>query len=170
VRSVPAAIAAPYATVASNTARVALYGNSQGGPRNFGLIPSPLPPSFRGLVSEAGNFRTTEESYFYSVRFDHQLTPGHGAFVRLGINPSDVTGKVSNGQNQLEVQNAFSRTANDSTRDLSVVSQLQSTLTPKTLNELRFQFARRGLGLTTNGSGVAVEIPGAASIGPVLRI
>ena len=175
VRSAPAAIAAPYATVASNTARVALYGNSQGGPRNFGLIPSPLPPSFRGLVSEAGNFKTTEESYFYSVRFDHQLTPGHGAFLRLGINPSDVTGKVSNGQNQLEVQNAFSRTANDSTRDLSVVSQLQSTLTPTTLNELRFQFARRGLGLTTNGSGVAVEIPGAASIGqepfaPVQRV
>lgn len=175
VRSAPAAIAAPYASIASNTARVALYGNSSGGPRIFGLIPSPLPASFKGLVSEAGNFTTTEESYFYSVRVDHQLTAGHAAFVRLGVNPSDVAGKVSNGQNQLEVQNAFSRTTNDSTRDLSLVSQLQSTLTPTTLNEFRFQFARRGLGLTTNGSNVAVEIPGAASIGqepfaPVRRV
>jgi hypothetical protein len=48
-------------------------------------------------------------------------------------------------------------------------------LNPTLLNELRFQFARRGLGLTTNGSDVAVEIPGVASIGqepfaPVQRI
>jgi hypothetical protein len=175
IRSTPPTIAAPYATIASNTAKVALYGNTPGGPQAFGLIPSRLPNSFKGLVTESGNFKTTQETYFYSVCFDHQLSTRHSAFIRLGVTPSNITGRTSNGQNQLEVQNSYSRTTNDSTRDLAVITQLQSTLTPTLLNEFRFQFARRGLGLTTNGSDVAVEIPGVASIGqepfaPVRRV
>jgi carboxypeptidase family protein len=175
IKSAPPAIAAPYASIASNTAKVALYGNTPGGPQAFGLIPSRLPASFRGLATESGNFKTTEETYFYSIRFDHQLSSRHSTFIRLGVTPSNITGKTSNGQNQLEVQNSHSRTTNDSIRDLAVITQLQSTMSPTLLNELRFQFARRGLGLTTNGSNVAVEIPGVASIGqepfaPVRRV
>ncbi|HVN82196.1 MAG TPA: carboxypeptidase regulatory-like domain-containing protein [Terriglobia bacterium] len=175
IRSAPPTIAAPYTAVANNSARVALYGNTPGGPRSFGLLPNPLPASFRGLVTESGNYKSTEESYYYSVRIDHRFSSRHSAFLRVGVTPSNITGRTSNGQNQLEVQNSFSRTTNNSTRDLAVISQLQSSLSPVLLNEFRFQFARRGLGLTANGTNVAVEIPGVASIGqepfaPVSRV
>ena len=71
----------------------------------------------------------------------------------------------SNGQNQLTALNGFSRTTNNSTRDIAIVSQLASNLSPSLLSEFRFQFARRGVGLTTNSTRAAVEIPGIASIG-----
>ncbi len=165
VRSAPATLAAPYATIATSAARVAILGNTQGGPTTFGLIPNPLPASFRALSSEVGNYKTTEETYFYSVRFDHQINSNHNAFVRISATPSDLTGLPSNGQNQLTALNGFSRTTNSSTRDFAVVSQLASNLGPSWLSEFRFQFARRGVGLTTNSDNVAVEIPGVASIG-----
>ncbi len=165
VRSAPAALAAPYATVASRGAQVAIFGNTPGGPTSFGLIPNPLPASFRGLSAEAGNYKTTEETYFYSARIDHQLSNSHNLFVRVSATPSDVTGLPSNGQNQLTALNGFSRTTNNSTRDWTVVSQLASNLGPSWLSEFRFQFARRGVGLTTNSTRPAIEIPGTASIG-----
>ena len=165
VRSAPTALAAPYATIADRAAQVAIFGNTPGGPTAFGLIPNPLPASFSGLSAEAGNYKTTEETYFYSVRFDHQISHSHNAFVRFSATPADVTGLPSNGQNQLTALNGFSRTTNSSTRDIAVVSQLASNLGPSLLSEFRFQFARRGVGLTTNSTRAAVEIPGIASIG-----
>jgi outer membrane receptor protein involved in Fe transport len=164
-RSAPPALAAPYATIANRAAQVAIFGNTPGGPTAFGLIPNPLPASFSGLSAEAGNYKTTEETYFYSVRFDHQISQNHNAFVRLSATPTDVTGLPSNGQNQLTALNGFSRTTNNSTRDIAIVSQLASNLSPSLLSEFRFQFARRGVGLTTNSTRAAVEIPGIASIG-----
>ncbi|MEW5974422.1 MAG: TonB-dependent receptor [Acidobacteriota bacterium] len=165
VRSAPPALAIPYATISHRAAQVALFGNTPGGPNAFGLIPNPLPSSFRGLTQEAGNYRSTEETYFLSARLDHQIAVNHSAFVRISATPSDVTGQPSNGQNQLTALNAFTRTTNSSTRDLAVVAQLVSNFGSSWLNEFRFQFARRGLGLTTNGDRVAVEIPGVASFG-----
>lgn len=165
IKNAPAALAAPYASIANSAGRVALFGNTPGGPTNFGLIPNPLPSSFRGLTSEAGNYKTTEETYFYSARFDKQFTTKHNAFVRISGTPSDVSGLPSNGQNQLTALNSFSRTTNSSTRDFALVSQLVSNLSAMWLSELRFQFARRRALLTTNGMRAAVEIPGVASIG-----
>jgi len=165
VRSAPTALAAPYAAIANRGAQVAILGNTPGGPTTFGLIPNPLPASFSGLSAEAGNYKTTEETYFYSIRFDHQLSQSHNAFVRLSATPADVTGLPSNGQNQLTALNGFSRTTNNSTRDITIVSQLASNLGLSLLSEFRFQFARRGVGLTTNSTRAAVEIPGIASIG-----
>jgi len=165
VRSAPAALAAPYATIANRAAQVAIFGNTPGGPTAFGLIPNPLPASFSGLSTEAGNYKTTEETYFYSIRLDHQISQSHNAFVRVSATPADVTGLPSNGQNQLTALNGFSRTTNNSTRDIAIVSQLASNLSPSLLSEFRFQFARRGVGLTTNSTRAAIEIPGIASIG-----
>ncbi|MCI0424000.1 MAG: TonB-dependent receptor [Acidobacteria bacterium] len=165
VRRAPAALAGPYAAIASRAAQVAIFGNTAGGPTTFALFPNPLPASFSGLSSEAGNYKTTEETYFYSARFDHQISQNHNAFVRFSATPSDVTGLPSNGQNQLTALNGFSRTTNNSTRDIALVGQLASNLSPSLLSEFRFQFARRGVGLTTNSTRAAVEIPGIASIG-----
>ena len=164
IRTAPPALAVPYGLIADKAARVALFGNTIGGPTTFGLIPNPLPASFRGLTTEAGNYRTTEETYFYSARWDHQITNNHNLFVRVSVTPADVTGLPSNGENQLTALNAFSRTTNSSTRDFALVGQLASNLSPSWLSEFRFQAARRGVGLTVNGTRSAMEIPGVASI------
>jgi len=165
IRSAPAALAVPYATIANQASRTALYGNTAGGPTAFALTSNPLPASFKGLTSEVGNYRKAEDSYLHSTRIDRRLSDVHTLFARVGISSSDIRGRPSNSQTQIDAQNALSRTSNLSVRDLSITSQMTSTLGPTWLNELRFQFARRSLGLTTSGSSVAAEIPGVASIG-----
>lgn len=165
IQSAPGTLAVPYSATVNQASRTALFGNIAGGPNTFALTSNPLPASFKGLMAEARNYSKAEDSYVHSTRFDQRLSNAHTFFARLGLSSSDVRGRPSNSQTQIDVQNAFSRTSNLSVRDLSVSSQLSSSIGPTWLNELRFQFARRGLGLTTNGSSVAVEIPGVASIG-----
>lgn len=165
IQSAPAPLAIPYATIANQASRTALYGNTPGGPTTFALTSNPLPISFRGLTAEAGNYKRTEDSYVHSTRIDKRLSNAHTLFARFGFNSSDSRGRSSNSQTQIDAQNSFSRTNNLFVRDLSLSSQLTSSLSPTWLNEFRFQFGRRGLGLTTNGSSVAIEISGAASIG-----
>ena len=132
---------------------------------SFGLIPNPLPASFRGLKAESGNYKTTYDSYVHSSRFDHLFSGNHGLFVRFGLSLSDAYGRPSNSQAQTDTQNAFSRTNNLFVRDLAVTAQISSSIGSTWLNEARFQFGRRGLGLRANSTNVAVEIPGVASIG-----
>jgi hypothetical protein len=67
----------------------------------FALVPNRLRSSFQGLITEAENYRTTEETYFYSTRFDHQISTNHKVFVRISGSPSDLTGIPSNGQYRL---------------------------------------------------------------------
>ena len=83
----------------------------------------------------------------------------------LGSVLSDAYGRPSNSQAQTDTQNAFSRTNNLFVRDLAVTAQISSSIGSTWLNEARFQFGRRGLGLRANSTNVAVEIPGVASIG-----
>jgi len=165
IQSAPAPLAVPYSLIVDQASRTGLYGNTPGGPTTFALTSNPLPASFRGLTAEARNYKKTEDSYVHSTRVDKRLSNAHMLFARFGLNSSDSRGRSSNSQTQIDAQNSFSRTNNLFVRDLSFTSQLSSSLSPTWLNELRFQFGRRGLGLTTNGSSVAVEIPGAASIG-----
>ncbi|MCI0628270.1 MAG: TonB-dependent receptor [Acidobacteria bacterium] len=165
LQRVEPAVAIPYALLATAGADVAIRGNTPGGPITFGLVPNPLPASFRGLATEVGNYKTTETTYFYSARLDHKFSSDQNLFGRFSVSPSDLTGLQSNSQNQVTALNAFSRTSNSSTRDLAIASQLTSQISPTWLSEFRFQFARRGASLTPNSSQVAVEIPGVASIG-----
>ena len=85
--------------------------------------------------------------------------------MRFGLSSSDAYGRPSNSQAQTDTQNAFSRTNNLFVRDLAVTAQISSSIGSTWLNEARFQFGRRGLGLRANSTNVAVEIPGVASIG-----
>ncbi|MEW5976429.1 MAG: carboxypeptidase regulatory-like domain-containing protein [Acidobacteriota bacterium] len=165
IRSAPASLTVPYSIVVNAASRTALYGNTPAGPTTFSLTGYPLPASFRGLTTEAGNYKTRNVSYINSTRLDHNLSDRHSLFMRVGVNASDAFGLTSNSQTQIDAHNAFSRTNNLFVRDLSVTSQLSSLVSPAWLNELRFQFSRRGLGLTTNSSDVGIEIPGIASIG-----
>jgi hypothetical protein len=145
IRSAPANLAGPYLMVADRSARTALFGNSPGGPQTFGLFPNPLPASYRGLTSEAGNYKTTQDAYVHSSRLD-QTFGTHGLFVRVGSYSSDTLGRSSNSQTQPDTQNAFSRTNDLWVRDLSVTVQLSSSFSSAWLNEARFQFGRRGAG------------------------
>jgi len=85
--------------------------------------------------------------------------------LRLGLSSSNAYGRPSNSQAQTDTQNALSRTNNLFVRDLAVTAQISSSIGSTWLNEARFQFGRRGLGLRANSSNVAVEVPGVASIG-----
>jgi hypothetical protein len=64
VKSTGPALALPYALLANAGAEAALLGNIPGGPKAFGFVPNPLPASFRGLATEVGNYKTTDETYF----------------------------------------------------------------------------------------------------------
>ena len=59
--------------------------------------------------------------------------------------PSTVTGIEVNGQDQPFGQNAYSRTSQQTYRDVAGVVQDTWTLGNNKVNEFRFQYARRGL-------------------------
>ena len=81
-----------------------------------------------------------------------------------------MTGIEVNGQDQPFGQNAYSRTSQQTYRDVAGVVQDTWTLGTSKVNEFRFQYARRGLNYFYNtqipsGSDPAVNIPGYAYFG-----
>ncbi len=105
----------------------------------------PLPASFIPLNSIRGNYPVSEGTSLWSARIDQHWNERQTTFLRASASPSLVTGIQVNAQNQNFGQNAFSRTSLQQYRDLAIVAQHQSAWTAHWLNELRFQFARRGL-------------------------
>jgi hypothetical protein len=128
-----------------------------------------LPSSFVTLRSLMGNYPISEGTSFYSGRLDHQWNDRHNSFIRVNVSPSLVTGIQVNAQNQNFGQNAGSRTSLQQSRDFAVVGQHFASLGSGTVNETRFQFARRGLhyGYSNlpGGSQVANNITGYAFFG-----
>ena len=81
-----------------------------------------------------------------------------------------MTGLEGSGEDQPFGQNAYSRTSEQTYRDVSGVAQDTWTIGSTKVNEFRFQYARRGLSYFYNtqipsGSDPAVNIPGYAYIG-----
>jgi len=128
-----------------------------------------LPSSFLSLGAQAGNFPIFEGTSIYSLRIDHQLTSAHRLTLRSSVSPSTVTGIEVNGENQTFGQNSFSRTSQQTYRDAAGTAQDTWTIGNNKVNELRFQYARRGLSYfysnAPGGSAVAVDIPGFAFTG-----
>ncbi len=128
-----------------------------------------LPSSFLTLNSQRGNFPVFEGTSLYSLRLDHNLSNSNHIMLRGNVSPSTVTGIEVNGENQTFGQNAYSRTSQQTYRDVAGVFQDTWTLGNNKINEFRFQYARRGLSYffanTTGGSDVAVNIPGFAYFG-----
>ena len=86
------------------------------------------------------------------------------------MSPSTVTGIEVSGQDQPFGQNAYSRTSQQTYRDVAGVFQDTWTIGNNKVNEFRFQYARRGLSYFYNtkipgGSDPAVNIPGFAYFG-----
>jgi hypothetical protein len=124
-----------------------------------------VPSSFQSLGSQAGNFPVFEGTSLYSLRLDHNVSNSNRLTFRLNASPSTVTGIEVSGQDQPFGQNSYSRTSEQTYRDVAGVVQDTWTIGNTKVNELRFQYARRGLSYFYNtaipaGSASSVNIPG----------
>ncbi len=191
----PAPLAQQYAFLAGGGSAIALNGSY---PQSFGLlaqlggIPTPangtspltqfpsscnslnplcngLPSQYLALNSQVGNFPVFEGTSLYELRLDHNINNNHRLMLRANVSPSTVTGIEVNGENQTFGQNAYSRTSQQTYRDVTGVAEETWLLGSNRVNEFLFQFARRGLlynySSGPGGSDVAVNIPGFAYIG-----
>ena len=130
----------------------------------------PVPASYQTLASQQGNFPVFEGTSLYSLRLDQNVGSNHRLTFRVNVSPSTVTGIEGSGQDQPFGQNAYSRTSEQTYRDVAGVFQDTWTLGTNKVNEFRFQYARRGLSYFYNtqipgGSDPAVNIPGFAYFG-----
>jgi Carboxypeptidase regulatory-like domain len=131
---------------------------------------APVPASYQTLASQMGNFPVFEGTSLYSLRLDHNVSNSNRLTLRANVSPSTVTGIEVSGQDQPFGQNAYSRTSQQTYRDVAGVVQDTWTLGNNKVNEFRFQYARRGLSYFYNtkipsGSDPAVNIPGFAYFG-----
>jgi hypothetical protein len=129
-----------------------------------------VPASYQTLASQEGNFPVFEGTSLYSLRIDHNLSNSNRLMFRVNASPSTVTGIEVSGQDQPFGQNAYSRTSQQTYRDVAGVAQDTWTLGNNKVNEFRFQIARRGLSYFYNtqipgGADPAVNIPGVAYFG-----
>ena len=132
--------------------------------------PCVVPASYQTLGSQAGNFPVFEGTSLYSLRLDHNISNNNRLTLRVNVSPSTVTGIEVGGQDQPFGQNAYSRTSQQTYRDVTGVLKDTWTIGNDKVNEFTFQYARRGLSYYYNtqipgGSDPAVNIPGFAYFG-----
>lgn len=132
--------------------------------------PCPVPGSYQTLASQVGNFPVFEGTSLYSLRIDHNLTNSNRLMLRANVSPSTVTGIEVSGQDQPFGQNGYSRTSEQTYRDVTGTAQDTWSIGTTKINEFRFQYARRGLSYFYNtqipgGADPAVNIPGFAYFG-----
>jgi len=132
-------------------------------PPSFGA--SHVPGTYQTLASQIGNFPVFEGTSLYSLRIDHNLSTSNRLMFRVNVSPSTVTGIEGSGQDQAPGENAYSRTSQQTYRDVTGTIQDTWTIGNSKVNEFRFQYARRGLSYFYNtaipaGSDPAVNIPG----------
>lgn len=128
-----------------------------------------VPSTFLPLASQVGNFPVFEGTSLYSLRIDQNINQNHRLMLRSNVSPSTVTGIEVNGENQVFGQNAYSRTSQQTYRDVAGEAQETWTIGSNKINDFRFQYARRGLSYYYSsgpgGSAPASNIYGSAFIG-----
>jgi hypothetical protein len=132
--------------------------------------PCAVPASYQTLASQEGNFPVFEGTSVYSLRLDHNLSATNRLMFRANVSPSTITGIEVGGQSQPFGQNAYSRTSQQTFRDIAGTVQDTWAIGSNRVNEFRFQYARRGLSYFYNtqipgGADPAVNIPGYAYFG-----
>jgi hypothetical protein len=138
--------------------------------QNTGPICGGIPSAFQTLTSQMGNYPVFEGTSVYSLRIDHNVNSNNRLMLRANVSPSTITGIEVGGQDQPFGQNAYSRTSQQTFRDVAGTAQDTWTIGNNKVNEFRFQYARRGLAYfynthTPQGSDPAVNIPGYAYFG-----
>ncbi len=141
-----------------------------GFPTTCSTPPCFVPTSYQTIGSQAGNFPVFEGTSLYSFRLDHNINTNNRLTLRANVSPSTVTGIEVSGQDQPFGQNAYSRTSEQTYRDVAGVLKDTWTIGNSKVNEFTFQYARRGLSYFYNtaipgGSDPAVNIPGFAYFG-----
>ncbi len=141
-----------------------------GFPTSCTAPPCAIPASFTSLTSQMGNFPVFEGTSLYSLRLDQNVGNNHRLTFRANVSPSTQTGIEVSGEDQPFGQNAYSRTSEQTYRDVAGVFQDTWTIGNSKVNEFRFQYARRGLSYfyntnTAAGADPAVNITGVAYIG-----
>jgi carboxypeptidase family protein len=131
---------------------------------------APVPASYQTLASQIGNFPVFEGTSLYSLRIDHNINSNNRLMLRLNVSPSTITGIEVSGEDQPFGQNAYSRTSEQTYRDVAGVLKDTWTIGNNKVNEFTFQYARRGLSYFYNtqipgGSDPAINIPGYAYFG-----
>jgi Carboxypeptidase regulatory-like domain/TonB dependent receptor len=129
-----------------------------------------VPASYQTLNQQIGNFPVFEGTSLYSLRLDHNLSNSNRMMLRVNVSPSTVTGIEVSGQNQPFGQNAYSRTSQQTYRDVAGTVQDTWSIGNNRINEFRFQYARRGLSYFYNtkipgGADPAINIIGIAYFG-----
>ena len=124
-----------------------------------------LPASFQTLQSQVGNFPVFEGTSLYSLRLDHNFRANNQLMLRVNVSPSTITGIEVNGENQTFGQNAFSRTSEQTYRDVTGEVQDTWTIGSNRVNEFRFQYARRGLSYFYNTDTPSGALPAVNIIG-----
>src|ERR1700678_3722076 len=148
-----AAAVGQYAAILGASYRMAVNG---AWPTNLGGLPGfisscqtpgtcTVPTSYQTLTSQEGNFPVFEGTSLYSLRLDHNVSNSNRLTLRVNGSPSTVTGIEVSGQDQPFGQNAYSRTSQQTYRDISGVVEDTWSLGINKVNEFLFQFARRGL-------------------------
>lgn len=167
------------AALSAASSAVALFGNTGALPALLNSFPEDgaacggapcfLPASYQGLISLLGNYPTREGTSLWSLRLDHNWNSNNSTSIRASVTPSLISGIQVNAQNQNFGQNAGNRTSQQQTRDLAIVAQQTTAISKALFNELRFQFARRGLhyGFSNlpGGSDPGVNLTGFAFFG-----
>lgn len=129
-----------------------------------------LPASFVPMQTLVGNYPIFEGTSLYSLRLDHRISGNQQLMLRAGVSPSTVTGIQVNAQGPQNFgQNAYSRTSQQTYRDLSLTAHDTLTFGNNKVNDFLFAYSRRGLlynfSSAPGGSDVAVNIPGFAFFG-----
>jgi hypothetical protein len=131
---------------------------------------SPVPTSYQTLGQQIGNFPVFEGTSLYAFRIDHNVNANNRITLRVNASPSTITGIEVNGQDQPFGQNSYSRTSQQTYRDVAGMVQDTWTIGPSKVNDFLFQYARRGLSYFYNtqipgGADPAVNITGYAYFG-----
>lgn len=131
--------------------------------------------AFRPLAQLPRIFPISESTTYTSFRLDHSFTPDNQLSVRIGYNPSLISGIQDESQNQVLGQNDYSRTGIQDIKDFSFGASLTSILTSRIVNELYYNFGRRKAKFDSQVPSVAHQIEGTGFVGsnpfsPVNRV
>ncbi len=133
------------------------------GPANVDAINAVLAntPSYKGDRIATGQYSTGWDMSSYFAKFDHEFSPSQKMFARYTL--YDIASPNARGVGGLSDVSRGTRLDN---RDHSFAANWLSTLSPRAVNELRFQFTRSRLSAPGNDvTGPAISIAGVANFG-----
>jgi len=124
-------------------------------------------PAYRvtPLADLGGIYPVGQRTGYYMVRLDHALASAHQLSARLNYAHDRLSSFEAQNNDQISGLLAFERTAALTTVDPTVVLNLNSVPSPRTLNDLRVSWSQRKFDMTPNGTGAPVNVPGLAFLG-----